>query len=73
MNARLEALLQTYDAWRNASGAEVQRQKELFFSRLADEVERCKLSEATLLLMVRRRHRTWLKAQNRPTTLPPKA
>jgi len=73
MNPELEALLENYDAARNSSGQEVQRQRALLTSRLQDLSDRTGASLETLREILRRKYPAWLKAQKKTATLPPKA
>jgi ribosomal 50S subunit-associated protein YjgA (DUF615 family) len=74
MNAELEALLQCYDAFRQSSGAEARRLNLIYQSSLDKVIERYpNLSRRTLQQMIDHAYRCWSRAQNKPSTLPPKA
>jgi hypothetical protein len=75
MNAEQEALILALDAVIDArTGAEAKRLEAIYQSRLDDVLSRCPgISRERLMLMVSSSRNRWLKAQSRPSTLPPKA
>lgn len=75
MNAELEALLIALDAVNQArSGAEAKSLEMIYRSRLDDVLERHpNLSRESLLRAVDFAYLRWLKAQQKPSTVPPKA
>jgi len=75
MNAELEALVRALDAVIAArAGSEAAGLDQIYQSRLDDVLARYSgLSRRTLLGMVDLSHRRWLKAQRKPTSLPPRA
>jgi hypothetical protein len=74
MDPELEGLLRAYDAAREASEPEAARLAAVFESRMDDTLAAHPgLSRETLFNMVRLAHRRWLRAQEKPSTLPPKA
>jgi hypothetical protein len=74
MNRQLEALVQAYDATKQARPEEVNRLRATYEARLDDVLEHHpNLSRSTLEAMVRIARGRWLKAQERPTAPPPKA
>jgi hypothetical protein len=74
MNRELETLLQAYDAAKQASKAEEKRLLAIYESKL-DQVllRQPRLSRAALEGTIRHAYSRWLKAQDKPTSLPPKA
>jgi hypothetical protein len=74
MNAELEALLQCYDAFRQASGAEARRLNLTCQSSLDAVLERYPhLSRRTLQQMIDHAYRRWSRAQDKPSSIPPQA
>jgi hypothetical protein len=74
MNPELEALVKALDMANEASGEEGPRLMRLYESRLEEAARtHLNLSRRTLDAMVRRAHRDWLRAQRKPSSLPPKA
>ena len=75
MKAELEALVLALDAVRQAkSGPEADRLYELYLARLGDVLRRNPgLSAESLEVAIDLQHRRWLRAQQKPTSLPPKA
>ena len=75
MNSELEALVRAFDAVGEAgSGPDSKRLDALFQSRIDDSLaQHPGLSRLTLLRMVDLQRRRWLRAQQKPTSLPPKA
>jgi ribosomal 50S subunit-associated protein YjgA (DUF615 family) len=74
MHPDLEALICAYDAVQESHGEEAIRRRAILFSRL-DHVlaEHPNLSRESLRNAVRLAHQRWLRAQQRPPTLPPAA
>jgi hypothetical protein len=73
MNKELEALLLVYEAALEPSPDEAQR-RHLFESRVEEAlISRPGLDRDTLLKLIRRQHRQWLRAQKNPSSMPPKA
>jgi hypothetical protein len=75
MNAELEGLVLALDAVLQArAGGEAEQMEKLFQSRL-DEVllRRRGLSRERLMSAVDLAHKRWLRAQDKPSTMPPKA
>ncbi len=74
MNRELELLILAYDAFLESRGEEAKSAAALFDSRLDDALERHPdLSRSTLVRMVEVSHRNWMKAHNKPSSLPPMA
>jgi|HubBroStandDraft_1064217.scaffolds.fasta_scaffold534894_2 ribosomal 50S subunit-associated protein YjgA (DUF615 family) len=74
MNAELEALLQCYDAFKQATGAEARRLHSIYQSRLDNVLERYpNLSRRTLQQMIDHAYRRWRRAQEKPSSIPPHA
>lgn len=74
MNRELEAVLKSYDAFQQASPSEAARLGAIYQSRLDDVLQRYKgLSRETLERMIDRKYRLWLRAQYKPSSIPPKA
>jgi len=75
MNVELEALVLSLDALLQAgSGDEASRLDAMYQSRLDDVLLRHPgISREKLLLAIDLAHRRWLRAQQRPSSLPPKA
>lgn len=74
MNRELEAVLKSYDAFQQAHPSEAQRLGAIYQSKLDDVLQRNKgISRDALEQMIDRKYRLWLRAQEKPTSLPPKA
>ena len=74
MDPELEALLKSYDAFLEArGGADEQQLFALYESRLEDAAQRGRINKESLDRAVRRKYTGWVKANTRPSTLPPKA
>jgi hypothetical protein len=74
MNPELEALLQAYDAFLQASREDAVRLETLYEARLDAFLERNPtVSRMRLHSLVKFQYRQWLAAQRKPPTLPPKA
>ena len=75
MTAELEALVKALDAVIEArSGEEAKRLEELYDSRLEDVLSRNPgLSREKLALLVDFAYRQWLRAERKPSSIPPKA
>ncbi len=76
MNAELEAILKSYDAFREArqSGTHADDLYVIYDSRL-DEVlrRRPNLSKETLQRLVDAAYGPWRRAQDKPSAMPPRA
>jgi hypothetical protein len=71
MNRDLEALLKAYDAF---SQSEDPQLRAIYESRIEDLLAiRPGLSRASLDAAIRVKYKAWLKAQKKPTSIPPKA
>jgi hypothetical protein len=68
-----ELLLQSYDAFKQATGAEAKRLWEIYQSRLDDALTRHPISKAQMQAAVDIAYNRWLRANARPTSIPPKA
>jgi hypothetical protein len=76
MNAELEAILKSYDAFREARrpGAQAEDLYAIYDSRLDDVLQRCPgLSKETLQRLVDAAYGPWRRAQNKPSAMPPHA
>ena len=75
MNAELEALVLALDAVIEArAGDQAERLENLFQSRINDVLSRYPgVSRERLMLAVDFAHRRWIRAQQNPSSLPPKA
>ena len=74
MNAELEALILAYAAMIQASGEDCQRLRSLYEARLDDVLSRhSNVSRERLHRAVRQKYSRWLAAQQKPSSLPPKA
>jgi hypothetical protein len=74
MNPDLEALLKAYDAAIEANNtADAKLRKAIFQSRLDDAIATTGLTRDTLMAGLREMYPDWLKAQRKPSALPPKA
>jgi hypothetical protein len=76
MNAELEAILKSYDAFREArqSGAQAGDLYAIYDARLDDVLRRWpKLSKETLQRLVDAAYVPWRRAQNKPSAMPPRA
>jgi hypothetical protein len=62
-----------YDCFRNATGAEAERQLTLYQTALADAVGRFQVPPDALDRAVRNKYLRWLRAGSHPPTLPPRA
>ena len=76
MNAELEAILKSYDAFREArqSGVLADDLYAIYDSRLDDVLQRFPgLSKETLQRLVDSAYGPWCRAQNKPSAIPPRA
>ena len=74
MDPELEALLKSYDAFLEARGGSgEQRLFALYESHLEDAANSRRVNREALDQAVRRRYPAWVKANTRPSTLPPEA
>jgi hypothetical protein len=76
MNAELEAILKSYDAFKEArqSGTQADDLYAIYESRLDDVLKRCSsLSKETLQRLVDAAYGPWRRAQNKPSAMPPRA
>ena len=74
MKPEASALLESYEAFKEATGREADRFWAIYQSRLDDVLARHpNLSRETLQRMVDVAFPRWLKAQKKRTSLPPKA
>lgn len=76
MNAELEAILKSYEAFREARqcGARADDLYTIYDSRLDDVLQRFpNLSKETLQRMVDSAYGQWRRAQEKPSTMPPRA
>jgi hypothetical protein len=74
MNRDLEALIQAYDAAKQAPPAEIPRFRTAYESKLDRLLDQFpNLSRDALQAAVRLAHSRWVRSQQKPTTLPPRA
>ena len=74
MDPELEALLKSYDVFLEArGGSDEQRLFALYQSRLEDAAMTRRINRETLDNAVKQKYPRWVKANTRPSTLPPKA
>jgi hypothetical protein len=76
MNAELEAILKSYDAFKDArqSGARADDLYVIYDSRLDEVLRRCpNLSKETLRRLVDSTYGPWRRAQQKPSAMPPRA
>ena len=74
LDPELEALLKSYDAFLEArGGSDEQRLFTLYESRLEEAASNRSINHDILDRAVRRKYPGWVKANIRPSTLPPKA
>ena len=74
MNRELETLIKAYHDAREQTGDEALRLKAIFQARLDEAIAaRPNLDPAALLNAVRYAHHSWMRAQRKPPTVPPKA
>jgi len=72
MDRDLEAILQALDALKNATGEDAKRLRVIYNSHLEHVLERRPgLSRAGLQTAVLEAYRRWVKAQEKPSALPP--
>jgi predicted DNA-binding protein (UPF0251 family) len=70
MNAELEALLKSYDAFLQCPGEDALRLRDLFESRLNEAAAKSNISADVLRQAIRRKYPQWVRANSRPPTLP---
>jgi hypothetical protein len=76
MNAELEAILKSYDAFKEArqSGARADDLHAIYDCRLEDVLQRCpNLSKETLQRVVDSAYGPWRRAKQKPSAMPPRA
>ncbi|HSU52884.1 MAG TPA: hypothetical protein VLT36_02350 [Candidatus Dormibacteraeota bacterium] len=74
MRPEAELLLESYDAFKAAAGEDAKRLWEIYQSRLEDVLARTPgLSRERMQAIVNIAYQRWLKANTRPSTIPPKA
>jgi hypothetical protein len=74
MDRELESLLLAYDAWLQAGEDDLDRCAAVFDSLAGDILSgRPNLSKEQLLKALRTYYLRWIRAQQHPPTLPPKA
>ena len=74
MNAELEVLLNSLQAIYEVHRAEdVKRLHGIYHSKLKEASERVGVSQRALDIAVREKRLKWLKAQQGPSSIPPKA
>jgi hypothetical protein len=74
MRPEAELLLESYDAFKGATGQEAKRLWEIYQSRLGDVLARHpNLSQDRMQRMVDIAYKRWLNAQRKDPAMPPKA
>jgi len=74
VDRELESLLGAYDAWLEAGEEDAERQRAVFEDLLDGVVAgRPSLTREQFLKALRAYHPRWIRAQEHPPTLPPKA
>ena len=75
MHPELEAILKAYDAVQDkSSGEQADDAAAIFQSRIDDFLDKHpSLSPVTLQRMIDIAYRRWVRAQNKPSSIPPKA
>jgi hypothetical protein len=74
MDPELEAILLAYDATKQAAPEDIARLRALYNSKLDDVLQRRpNLSRHSLEAIVRLAHGRWLRAQEKPSSIPPQA
>jgi hypothetical protein len=74
MNPELEAILKAYDAAKQAVGPDQKHLLAIYKARLEELLQRHRgVSRATLEKTIQLAYRRWLKAQEKPSSLPPQA
>jgi ABC-type Fe3+-hydroxamate transport system substrate-binding protein len=74
MHPEYEALLQAYDAAKQAGGEEAKQLIALYEARLEDALQKFpNLEKPALSAALRFAYPKWIKAQKRPSSMPPKA
>jgi hypothetical protein len=74
MSRDLEALLEAYDAWRQAADATQAEQRQAAYSAGIEQTSALlRINPDTLDALVRRKYLPWLRAQRKFPTLPPRA
>jgi len=74
MNPELEPLLLAYDAWLQAGPDDVERRQAVFESHLEDTLaSHPNLTREKFMVALRAYYVRWLRAQQHPPTMPPRA
>jgi len=73
MSRDLESLLELFDAVKEAPAPDVEARQSLYQARLQEVSDRLKISRESLHRLVLRKHLPWLRANSKPSSLPPKA
>jgi hypothetical protein len=73
MKAEFEALLENYDSLLQAKGVDVRSWSEIFESRLDDAAARSGLHKEILREAIRKKYLPWIRANKKPSALPPRA
>ena len=74
MDPELEALLKSFDRFMEARGGSDEQQLFAVYRSRLDEVAAARrINNETLDSAVRKKYSQWLKANARPSTIPPKA
>ena len=73
MNAELEAILKAYDAFMQARGEQAEKLWEIYQGLLDQVAQREKISIETLHRAVKAKYLQWLRKEENPPSIPPKA
>jgi hypothetical protein len=73
MSRELELLLELFHAIKGAPAGDAEACEARYLARLAEVSSRLKISQETLHRMILRKHLPWLRANTKPSSLPPKA
>ena len=73
MNRDLESLLQAFHAIKEALARDVEACDARYQDQLEQVSARLKITKEVLHRLILRRHPSWLRANTKPSSLPPKA
>jgi hypothetical protein len=73
MNAELEAILKAYDVFMQARGEQAEKLWKTYQELLDQVAQRQNISSETLHRAVKTKYFQWLRKEENPTSIPPKA
>ena len=73
MSRDLETLLEAFHAIQEAAARDVEAREAFYQARLEEMSTRLKMSKEVLHRLVLKKHAPWLRANTKPSSLPPKA